>query len=162
MVSIPVADFGLDGMTTGAALKLLPAIAKMNPQVVVVELGGHDFLQGHSRQETKENLEKIVDACRAIGAEVILMEIPRGLITDRFRGLERELARQQGLELIPDTAIRRLVLSSAIAPPGSWLPSAWHLSDDGLHPNPQGSQMLARCVRDALVRLYGPDVLAEN
>jgi lysophospholipase L1-like esterase len=158
MISLPVVDLSCNGITTGEALRSLPALVKANPQVVVIELGGHDFLKGYSRAATKENLEKIVDACQSIGAAVIVMEIPRGFITDPFGGLERGMARQRSLELIPDTAIRRLVLWSPSAPPGMWLKPESHLSDDGLHPNARGNRMLAEYVADALTRIYGPGV----
>jgi len=158
MVSLPVVDLSCEGITTGDAMRRLPSLIKANPQVAVIELGGHDFLKGYSRTATRENLEKIVDTCRSIGAEVILMEIPRGFITDPFGDLEREIAREKSLELIPDTAIRRLVLWSPCAPPGMWLPSESRLSDDGLHPNARGNQMLADYVADALTRIYGPGV----
>ena len=155
MVSPPVADLGCDGITADDAVRrLLPSLIKANPQVVVIELGGHDFLKGYSRAATRENLEKIVDACRAIGAEVIVMEIPRGFITDPFAALERQMAREKGLELIPDTAIRRLVLWSPYAPPGMWLRPESHLSDDGLHPNPRGNRMLAGYVAGAHADLW--------
>jgi lysophospholipase L1-like esterase len=160
MISLPVVDLSCNGITTTQALGSLPALIKANPQVVVIELGGHDFLKGYSRAATRENLEKIIDACRAIGAEVILMEIPRGFITDPFGGLERELARQKRLELIPDTAIRRLVLWSPVAPPGMWLRPQSSLSDDGLHPNAQGNRLLAAYVAEALMRIYGSGVRA--
>jgi hypothetical protein len=160
MISLPVVDLSCNGITTGEALRSLPALTKANPQVVVVELGGHDFLKGYSRAETRENLEKIVDACQSIGAAVILMEIPRGFITDPFGALERGMARQKRLELIPDTAIRRLVLWSPCAPPGMWLKPQSRLSDDGLHPNARGNRLLAEYVADALARIYGPGVRA--
>jgi acyl-CoA thioesterase I len=160
MISLPVVDLSSNGITTTQALSSLPALIKANPQVVVIELGGHDFLTGHSRVATRENLKKIIDACRSIGAEVILMEIPRGFITDPFGGLERELARREGLELIPDTAIRRLVLWSPVAPPGMWLKPQSRLSDDGLHPNANGNRLLAAYVADALTQIYGPGVRA--
>ncbi len=81
-------------------------------------------------------------------------------ITDPFAALERQMAREKGLELIPDTAIRRLVLWSPYAPPGMWLRPESHLSDDGLHPNPRGNRMLAGYVAGALTRIYGPGVRA--
>ena len=82
------------------------------------------------------------------------MEIPRGYITDTFAALEREMARQESLELIPDTAIRRLVLWGPYAPPGMWLRPESRLSDDGMHPNARGNCMLADYVADALTRIY--------
>jgi acyl-CoA thioesterase I len=158
MISLPVVDLSCNGITTDDALLRLPALIAAKPQVVVIELGGHDFLRGHSRATTKENLEKIIAACRSVGAEIILLEIPRGFISDSFGDLERELARQNRLELVPDTAIRRLVLWSPSAPPGMWLGQESLLSDDGLHPNARGNVMLAKYVADALVRMYGSSV----
>jgi lysophospholipase L1-like esterase len=158
MISLRVVDLSCSGITTGQAIGTLPSLVEANPQVVVIELGGHDFLNGHSRAATRENLEKIIDTCRSIGAEVIVMEIPRGFITDPFGALEREMARQERLELIPDTAIRGLVLWSPNAPPGMWLKRESRLSDDGLHPNARGNRMLANCVADALTRIYGSGV----
>lgn len=160
MISLRVVDLSCSGITSGQAISILPSLIKANPQVVVIELGGHDFLKGYSRAATKENLEKIVAACRSIGAEVIVMEIPRGFITDPFAALERELARQERLELIPDTAIRRLVLWGPHAPPGMWLRPDSRLSDDGMHPNARGNRLLADYVADALARIYGSAVRA--
>ena len=77
-LAIPVVDLGFDGLTTTAALKHLPELVAAKPQVVVIELGGHDFNQGKTRAATKENLEKIIASCRQCGEEVVLMEIPPG------------------------------------------------------------------------------------
>jgi lysophospholipase L1-like esterase len=158
-LTIPVVDLGFDGLTTTAALKHLPALVAARPQVVVIELGGHDFLQGKTRAATKANLEKIIDCCRQCGAEVVLVEIPRGLVIDGFFGLERQLARRRGLTLIPDTAIRNLVFFGPCAPPGMWMRPQSRLSDDGLHPNRQGNLMLADYVARALAQRFGPGVL---
>jgi acyl-CoA thioesterase I len=160
MLSIPVVDLSRDGMSAKEALVRLPSLIAANPQAVVIELGGHDFMRGYGRAATKANLEKIVDASRSVGAEVILMEIPRGFVTDPFDGLEREMARKRDLEIIPDTAIRRLVLWSPASPPGMWLPRDSRLSDDGLHPNSRGNTMLAECVAAALKGIYGSAAMA--
>jgi hypothetical protein len=87
------------------------------------------------------------------------MEIPRGFITDPFSGLERELAREHDLELIPDGAIRKLILWSRFSPPGMWCDSSRHLSDDGLHPNQRGNKHLANCVVSALTKIYGEKIV---
>lgn len=155
LISLPVVDLSRPGIATDQAFQQLPALVEANPQVVVIELGGHDFLRGRSRRATCENLERMITACRRIGAEVVLVEIPRGFLIDPYRELEREIARQYDLELVCDTPIRRLVLQSPFSPPGTWLSEDWHLSDDGLHPNARGSQLLARYIADALARLYG-------
>jgi lysophospholipase L1-like esterase len=159
LVSVPVLDFGRPGIATDQALRLLPELQAAKPQAVVVELGGHDFLKGRSRAATRANLENILAAAREIGAEVVLVEIPRGFMTDPFAGLERELAREHDLELVSDSVIRQLVLWSPHAPPGMWTQGPY-LSDDGLHPNSHGNRHLARHIAAALARLYGAQVLA--
>ena len=157
-LSVPVINRGRPGRTAKQGAAYLSTILTDNPQVVVLGLGGNDFLSDKSAQDIEKNLRTIIEACHAAGAEVVLLEIPRGFITDPFGGLERRLAREYDLQLVPDTPIRRLVLSSPIAPPGMWSEGP-HLSDDGLHPNALGNQMLARYVEKALVDLFGPAIL---
>jgi lysophospholipase L1-like esterase len=154
-INLPVVNLGQDGITSADALKKLPTLIEANPQLVVVELGGHDYLKGFDRAATRANLEEIIGTCRRAGAEVILLEIPRGFITDPYAGLERDLARRWRLELISDTPIRKLILFSPHAPPGIWLPPACHLSDDGLHPNARGERFLAEEVARSLARVLG-------
>jgi acyl-CoA thioesterase-1 len=181
MLSVPVVNLGESGINTTHALSVLPRLVAADPQVVVIELGEHDFLQecqrladkgivekltaffrGRARRSTQENLQKLIDACRGLGAEVILVEMPRGYMFDLFFGLERQLARENDLELIPDTMIRRLLLSSPTLPPGMWLGGPFLTEPDGVHPSPLGNGLMARYVAAALERLYGPQILREE
>jgi lysophospholipase L1-like esterase len=158
-LSVPVIDVSHEGITTAEALQRLPELIAAHPQAVVIELGGHDFLKGYDRAHAKSQLKKLIDVTRQLGAQPILWEVPRGFITDPFAGLERELAREEDLELIPDTAIRQLVAWSPFAPPGIWMGGPY-LSDDGLHPNDLGNEKLARDVAAALVRVFGEEILS--
>jgi lysophospholipase L1-like esterase len=150
---VPVVDHAVGGITSAEGLRRFPQTLALGPQAVLIELGGHDSLKGKSRAETKANLEAMIRGARAAGAEVFLFEIPRGFITDRFAGLDRELAREHDLELIPDGSIRQLVFFSPITPLSSW--TGRKLSDDGLHPNGAGNEFLADRVEAALSRVYG-------
>lgn len=154
LVTIPVVNLAQPGITTRQAIGLLDRLTRADPQAVVLELGGNDFVQGQSRQAVRENLEQIIVACRNHGAEVILMEVPRSFFSDPYWGLERQLARQYRLELIPDTAIRRLLLSSPTMPPGQWTSGPFLTQDDGLHPNAHGNRLLAEYVAAALERVF--------
>jgi acyl-CoA thioesterase I len=154
---VPVIDAALGGITSAEGLQRLPEALAQKPQAVVIELGGHDYLRGKSRQDTWANLEGMIRASRSAGAEVFLFEIPRGFVTDPFAGLERGLAREYDLELITDGAIRQLVLFSPFTPLGEW--TGRHLSDDGLHPNDAGHRFLADRVESALRRVYGDGIL---
>jgi acyl-CoA thioesterase-1 len=159
MVDLPVINLGEPGITSTDALKKLPELKAAGPGVVVIELGGNDFardasvLKTASRATVKRNLEAFIECAADLQAEVILIEVPRGFVVDPYAGLERELARRYDLELISDTTIRRFVLSSPVAPPGSWQGGPY-LSDDGLHPNALGNAVLARRVSAALARIY--------
>ena len=153
---VPVVDLARGGITSSDGVKSIPDLTATHPQAVVLELGGHDSLRGRSRAETKENLEKIVAAARSAQAEVILVEIPLGFVTDPYAGLDRELARTHDLELISDGAIRQLVYFSPFTPLGRW--TGRILSYDGLHPNDAGNAFLADRIEDALVRVYGPPI----
>lgn len=128
-----------------------------HPQLVIIELGGHDYLRGYPKESTRESLVQIINTCRDIDAQVVLVEIPRGFIVDPYFGLERELARTFDLELVSDTAIRMLVLRSPSSPLGRAF-SKPYLSDDGLHPNVAGARYLAEVIKAALVQMYGPNV----
>ncbi|MHB0955196.1 MAG: GDSL-type esterase/lipase family protein [Pirellulaceae bacterium] len=161
LIRPPVVNLGQSGITTEGGLDLLSKLTEVRPQVVVIELGGHDFLKDYSRAATKANLNRLIKACRTMGAEVVLIEIPRGFMMDPWAGLEREIAHEQDVELVADSAIRQLVLWSPIAPPGMWLRGT-HLSDDGIHTNARGSKYLARYVADALQRMYGEQIRADS
>jgi acyl-CoA thioesterase-1 len=153
---VPLIDHALGGITSGEGRRRFDQTLALKPQAVVIELGGHDSLRGIPPRETRANLEGMIRAARAAGAEVLLFEIPRGFITDRFAGLDRELAREYDLELIHDGAIRQLVFFSPFTPLGAW--TGRQLSYDGLHPNGAGNAFLAGRVEAGLRRLYGEQI----
>jgi lysophospholipase L1-like esterase len=159
MISLPVVNLGISGISAKeTAQEHLLKLAHLNPQVVVIELGGHDFLHGASRPATKAYLKKVIDTVRQSDAEAVLMEIPRGFISDPYWGLEREVARQEDVELVPDTAMRELLLRSTAFPPGTWLGEPYLTDETGIHPNERGKQLLAEHIAASLERMYGPGV----
>ncbi|QDT04623.1 Acyl-CoA thioesterase I precursor [Rubripirellula lacrimiformis] len=153
MLTNPVINEGFSGIATHQGLDLMPRVLAHQPTVVVIELGGHDFLKGHSRASTKSNLIDMIDQCHANGAEVVLMEIPRGFMLDPFASLERQIAYEKDVELVADTWLRQIVLNSPIAPPGMWMSADSRLSDDGIHSNPKGSKVIAHRVAKAIESL---------
>lgn len=155
LISVPVVDFGVNGIDTKQGIELIPKILESNPQLVVIELGGHDYNKGKSRPATQANLEQLIRAFHEREISVVLVEIPRGFISDPFDGLERELAAKYDLQLIDDSVIRNLVFYSPIMPPGIWLDPSNRLSDDGLHPNELGNKYFARVVLQALMKTLG-------
>lgn len=152
LVSAPVLNYGRNGFTTQMVIdKLLPQIVAEQPQLAVVAIGGHDYNTGKPRDETKAKLRQIVQTLVDANIEVVIVEIIRGFISDPFYGVERELAAEFDLQLIPDTTIRRFVFFSPKAPPGYWMNSKHHLSEDGLHPNERGQIEFAKTVAEAIL-----------
>ena len=160
LLSVPVVNLGISGISAKqTAGEHLLKLAQLHPQVVVIELGGHDFLNGFSRAATKACLKEIIETVRQNDAEVVLMEIPRAFISDPYWGLEREIARQEDVELVSDTAMRWIFLRSTAFPPGTWLGEPYLTDESGIHPNENGKVILAEHVAKALDRLYGPAIL---
>jgi lysophospholipase L1-like esterase len=158
-ISLPIVDLGISGVSAKEAMEsCVSELTRHNPQVVVIELGAHDFLRGYSRASTKEHLKRIIDAVRQIDAEVVLLEVPRAFMSDPYWGLEREIARQEDVELVPDTAMRSIFLWSTMFPPGTWLGAPYLTDETGIHPNERGNQILADHVAEALERMYGPGI----
>ena len=61
LVSPPVLNYGRNGFTTQMVIdKLLQQIVDEQPQLVVVEIGGHDYNTGEPRDETKARLRQIL------------------------------------------------------------------------------------------------------
>ena len=76
---IDVVNASISGDTTeGGATRLPRALATHQPAVVVIELGGNDGLRGIPIEITRRNLERMVTASQAAGAQVALlgMRIP--------------------------------------------------------------------------------------
>ncbi len=158
-ISLPVVNLGIGGISAKQTVEEhLLELNRLNPRVVAIELGGHDFLNGYSRASTKAYLKRIIDSVRHIGAEVVLIEIPRAFVSDPYWGLEREIARQEDTELVSDTAMRRIFLRSTAFPPGSCLGEPYLTDETGIHPNERGKQILAEYVAEALERMYGPRI----
>jgi acyl-CoA thioesterase I len=161
-LSLPVVDMGISGRSAAqVAEHYLPELAEHHPQVVVIELGAHDSVRDHSRAATKAALKKIIVASRQAGAEVVLLEFPRAYISDPFWGLEREIAREEDIELVPDTALRLILLHGPLLPPGCWVGEPYLTDESGIHPNAAGNRLLAEHVAAALQRIYGPAILRQ-
>ena len=71
-----VVNASISGETTeGGAERIGPALDNFSPELVVLELGGNDGLRGFPPQRTRENLDRIITASKAAGAEVVLLGI---------------------------------------------------------------------------------------
>ena len=101
-----VVNAGVSGDTTAGGARRVSWILKNKPTIVILELGGNDGLRGLSLQETKANLERIIQQLQQASVTVVLagMKLPPNYgqdYTDGFEALFKALAKQYRLTLIP-------------------------------------------------------------
>lgn len=72
-----VVNGGVSGDTSAQALARLPGLLQRhNPALVIVSIGGNDFLRRQSSATTRTNVERICTDARASGAQVLLVAVP--------------------------------------------------------------------------------------
>ena len=102
-----VVNASISGETTSGGRARLPALlGKHHPRLVIIELGGNDALRGLSLQQTREQLQAMVQASLSAGAKVLLlgMQMPPNYGADhaaRFAALYRDVAQQFKVGLVP-------------------------------------------------------------
>ena len=101
-----VVNAGVSGETTAGGARRVSWVLKNKPTIVILELGGNDGLRGLSLQETKANLERIIQQLQQASVTVVLagMKLPPNYgqdYTAGFEALYQALARQYRLTLIP-------------------------------------------------------------
>ena len=102
-----VVNASISGDTTAGGLARLPALLRQHrPSLVVLELGGNDALRGLPIDTTRSNLADMTKLVKASGAKVLIlgMQLPPNYgrsYGERFAGLFAEVARSQGVSLVP-------------------------------------------------------------
>jgi acyl-CoA thioesterase-1 len=135
---------GLSGETSAGGLRRIDWVLQEPVDVFVLELGGNDGLRGTPLEETRSNLEAILEAAREAhpNAELVVagMQIPPNLgaeYTEGFRQIFPELAQAEDAALIP------FILEGVAGVPRLNLP-------DGIHPTAEGHEILAENVWDVI------------
>jgi len=136
----PVLNYGKSGDTTSDALERLAVTLKEDPGVVLIILGGNDFLKKISQAETFENLEKIVTFFQDKGAVVVLVGVRSGLIGDGRGDEFSSLAQKTGSVYIPD------ILKGVFG-------KLKYMSDE-IHPNDAGYAMIEKRFATILADLF--------
>jgi len=73
-----VVNGGVPGDTSAQALARLPALlAEHQPALVILSIGGNDFLRRLPDADTETHLRRSVALARAAGAQVLLVAVPR-------------------------------------------------------------------------------------
>jgi len=104
-----VVNGGVSGDTSAQAAERLPALlAQHRPALVVVSIGGNDFLRRLPAGETEANLRRIVATARQAQAQVLLVAVPQPSLSAAAglglsdHPLYARLADEMSLPLHPD------------------------------------------------------------
>ncbi len=140
-----VINAGVSGETTASGLSRVDWVVKRQPvDIFVLELGGNDGLRGIDPEETEKNLKQIIDKVRSIHPEVKIilagMMVPPNMGSDyanEFQKIYPAIAKEKNVELIP------FLLEDVGGVAELNLP-------DGIHPTPEGHEIVAETVWDYL------------
>ncbi len=129
---VAVEDLSKAGATAASAAKGLEQ-ASITAPVVIVEIGGNDFLGGGSVEDFEEGLDALLKAVCKPGRQVAMFELPIPPLYEGFGRVQRDLASRHGVALIP----KRILLSVI---------EAADATVDSLHLTQQGQDRMAAVV----------------
>jgi len=143
-LSYQVVNAGLSGETSAGGKNRIDWVLKQNVDVFVLELGANDGLRGIPLEETRNNLQQIIDFVREQNPdiEIILagMQIPPNMgqdYTSEFKAIFPELAKKNEVHLIP------FLLKDVAGNPDL-------NQEDGIHPTAEGQEIVADNVWEVL------------
>lgn len=139
-----VINAGLSGETTASGKNRVQWVLKQKVDVFVLELGGNDGLRGISPDETRRNIQEIIDIVRAENSETLVvlagMQIPPNmgeLYASEFRQVFPDIAKANNALLIP------FLLEGVGGERDLNQP-------DGIHPTTEGHKIVAQNVWSVL------------
>ena len=139
-----VINSGLSGETTASGKNRLNWVLNQQIDIFVLELGANDGLRGISLEETRKNLQLIIDRVKEHNPQVIIvlsgMQIPPNLgieYTGGFQSIFPELAEQNKIALIP-FLLEDVAGNTSLNQP------------DGIHPTKEGHIIVAENVWEVL------------
>ena len=130
-----VVNASISGETTeGGVTRIVAAMERFDPELIILELGGNDGLRGFPPERLQDNLEKIIASAKGAGAKVVLLGIriplnygPR--YSAAFEDAFRQAAAAQQIPWI-EFFMEGIALNEEL------------LQDDGIHPNAEAQPML--------------------
>ena len=125
---------GISGDTSAQALSRLPALLQRKPKLVLISIGGNDFLRKLPEAETRNNIAEIIESVQKENIPTVLVGVPHLSVGALFGHLSdhplyQELAEQYKIPLFE----------------GAWseILSDEKLKSDQIHANAAGYKVFA-------------------
>lgn len=119
-----IINLGRSGDTTETALTRIDTVLDQNPKLVLILLGGNDYLRKIPIDQTFSNLGQIIQKIQDNGSAVILLGIRGGILFDQFENRFEKLSNTYETGYVPD------VLKGLI--------DKVEFMSDPIHPNEKG------------------------
>ena len=137
---VAILNAGVSGDTTEAALaRIDDDVLSKGPRIVIVGLGGNDFLRGVPIAATEANLRTIVQKIQGAGGMVVLLGFTFPSITSNYGKMYERVAEEEACLFIPE------LLEGIMTNPS--------LKSDEIHPNAPGYALMAERVEGPLQKL---------
>jgi acyl-CoA thioesterase I len=130
-----VVNAGVSGNTTADGLARIDEVLAEDPWLVIVELGGNDFLRRVPPEQAERNLRGILDRVIAARAVPVLVEVDAP-----FGGSYRDIYERLGDEY--DVPVVEDALGDILRDRS--------LKADTIHPNAQGQRVLAAAIAEEI------------
>ena len=137
---IAVVNAGRSGDTTDSALERIEEdVLARDPRIVIVGLGGNDFLRGTPLPATEASLRSIVRKIHKKGAMVVLLGFRFPSLSANYEAMYERVAEEEGCLLVEGT------LKGILTDPA--------LRSDQIHPNARGYALMAERIAGPLRKL---------
>ena len=128
---------GVPGEVTSQALARLPeALDENSPRLLLLCIGGNDFLRRLGNQQAEGNLRAMVKLAKSRGVDVLLIGTPEPGLRVTAPAFYAAVAKDFGIPYEED------VMAAVLKDPS--------LKSDQIHPNARGYRIIAERVADAL------------
>jgi len=140
LVGREVINAGIPGETTAEGLARLPGVLESErPDLLILCLGGNDFLRKLDDGEVEKNLAAMVRLARDRGTEVVLLGVPRVGFALKTHPLYARIAKEHHVPL-QGKALQQILSDRS-------------LRSDYIHPNADGYRQLAESVAELLKKM---------
>lgn len=134
---------GVSGDTSAQALERLPALLeKHRPALVILGIGGNDFLRRYSASTTRANIRRICVDARASAAQVLLVAVPEFSLLAASAGLLSDHAMYEEIAEELKIPLHRKGWSTVLADAS--------LRSDPIHANARGYERFAQGLLETL------------
>ena len=137
MLQRHVVNSGVPGETTAEGLRRLPLVLnEIRPQLMILCLGGNDFLRHLDADQTQDNLRQMIVLAKQRHVPVVLVGVPRLGLLLKTAPMYSQLAKDMKVPLVED------VLEDVLSDPSR--------KSDYIHPNALGYNELAQAIAQVL------------